>query len=114
MGRIFHATDTELQRDVAVKVLADRYSDDQDVRARFRREARAAARLSGNPNIVTIFDVVDYEGRPMIVMEFLDGGSLEARVEGTMAVRPRRSSRGWHRLPTRSTLPTRRESCTAT
>jgi len=82
MGRIFHATDTELHRDVAVKVLAERYSHDQDVRARFRREARAAARLSGNPNIVTIFDVAEHEGRPMIVMEFLDGGSLEARVEG--------------------------------
>jgi serine/threonine protein kinase len=82
MGRIFHATDTDLRRDVAVKVLADRYSHDQDVRARFRREARAAARLSGNPNIVTIFDVAEYDGRPMIVMEFLHGGSLEARVEG--------------------------------
>jgi serine/threonine protein kinase len=82
MGRIFHATDTELRRDVAVKVLADHYSHDQDVRARFRREARAAARLSGNPNIVTIFDVAEFEGRPMIVMEFLDGGSLEARIEG--------------------------------
>jgi serine/threonine-protein kinase len=82
MGRIFRATDTDLRRTVAVKVLADRYSYDQDVRARFRREARAAARLSGNPNIVTIFDVAEYEGRPMIVMEFLDGGSLEARIEG--------------------------------
>jgi serine/threonine-protein kinase len=82
MGRIFHATDTELRRDVAVKVLADRYSHDQDVRARFRREAHAAARLSGNPNIVTIFDVAEYQGRPMIVMEYLEGGSLEARIEG--------------------------------
>jgi hypothetical protein len=82
MGRIFRATDTELHRDVAVKVLAERYSHAQDVRARFRREARAAARLSGNANIVTIFDVAECEGRPMIVMEFLDGGSLEARVEG--------------------------------
>ena len=82
MGRVFHATDSELRRDVAVKVLADRYADNEDVRARFRREARAAARLSGNPNIVTIFDVGEYQGRPMIVMEYLDGGSLEARVQG--------------------------------
>jgi serine/threonine-protein kinase len=67
---------------VAVKVLADRYSHDQDVRARFRREAHAAARLSGNPNIVTIFDVAEYQGRPMIVMEYLERGSLEARIEG--------------------------------
>jgi len=82
MGRVFHATDTELRRDVAIKILADRYSHAQDVRARFRREALAAARLSGNPGIVTIFDVAEYQGRPLIVMEFLEGGSLEARIEG--------------------------------
>jgi serine/threonine protein kinase len=64
MGRIFHAIDGELERDVAVKVLADRYAGDEEVRARFRREALAAARLSGNPNIVTIFDVAEYHGRP--------------------------------------------------
>jgi tetratricopeptide (TPR) repeat protein len=82
MGRIFRATDSELQREVAVKVLADRYADDQEVRARFRREALAAARLSGNPNIVTIFDVAEYQGRPLIVMEYLEGGSLETRIQG--------------------------------
>jgi eukaryotic-like serine/threonine-protein kinase len=82
MGRILHATDTQLERDVAVKVLADRYADDQQVRARFKREALAAARLSGNPNIVTIFDVGEHQGRPMIVMEYLEGGSLETRIEG--------------------------------
>jgi eukaryotic-like serine/threonine-protein kinase len=82
MGRVFHATDTELRRDVAVKVLADRYAGDEAVRRRFRREALAAARLSAHPNIVTIFDVGDCEGRPLIVMEYLAGGSLEARVQG--------------------------------
>lgn len=82
MGRVFHACDAELRRDVAVKVLADRYSDNEAVRARFRREALAAARLSRYPNIVTIFDVAEYQGRPMIVMEYLEGGSLEARVQG--------------------------------
>src|SRR5690349_25141803 len=82
MGRVFLATDTELGRDVAVKVLADRYADDEGVRARFRREALAAARLSGNPNIVTIFDVAEHDGRPMIVMEYMSGGSFETRVHG--------------------------------
>src|SRR3954464_10307372 len=82
MGRVFHAIDTELHRDVAVKVLADRYAGDQQIRARFRREALAAARLSGNPNIVTIFDLTEYGGLPMIVMEYLHGGSLEARIHG--------------------------------
>jgi eukaryotic-like serine/threonine-protein kinase len=82
MGRVFRATDSELRRDVAVKVLADRYAENEDVRARFRREALAAARLSGNPNIVTIFDVGEHQGRPLIVMEYLTGGSLEERVRG--------------------------------
>lgn len=82
MGRVYRATDTELRRDVAVKVLADRYADDESVRARFRREAFTAARLSGNPNIVTIYDVLEHEGRPMIVMEYLRGGSLETRIQG--------------------------------
>jgi eukaryotic-like serine/threonine-protein kinase len=82
MGRIFRATDTELRREVAVKVLAERYADDDSIRDRFRREALAAARLSANPNIVTIFDVLEYDGLPMIVMEYLSGGSLEERVQG--------------------------------
>src|SRR5437868_5286500 len=80
MGRVFRATDSELRRDVAVKVLADRYAENEDVRARFRREALAAARLSGNPNIVTIFDVGEHADRPFIVMEYLGGGSLEERL----------------------------------
>jgi eukaryotic-like serine/threonine-protein kinase len=82
MGRVLHAIDRELRRDVAVKVLADRYADNESVRARFRREALAAARLSAHPNIVTIFDVAEHEGRPMIVMEYMSGGSLETRVQG--------------------------------
>jgi serine/threonine-protein kinase len=82
MGRIFRATDRELRREVAVKVLADRYADDAGVRARFQREALAAARLSSHPNIVTIYDIAECNGRPMIVMQYLEGGSLEARVEG--------------------------------
>jgi serine/threonine-protein kinase len=81
MGRVFRATDTALRRDVAVKVLAERYADDEAVRERFRREALAQARLSGNPNIVTIFDVAEHHGQPMIVMAYMEGGSLEARVQ---------------------------------
>jgi eukaryotic-like serine/threonine-protein kinase len=80
MGEIYRATDTALGRDVAVKVLAQRYALDEAVRERFTREALAAARLSGNPNIVTIFDVGEHGGRPFIVMEYLPGGSLEERL----------------------------------
>ena len=80
MGEIYRATDSTLGRAVAVKVLAERYSLDAAVRERFTREALAAARLSGNPNIVTIFDVGEHGGRPFIVMEYLAGGSLEQRL----------------------------------
>jgi eukaryotic-like serine/threonine-protein kinase len=77
MGDIYRATDSVLGREVAVKILAERYSQDQSVRQRFKREALAAARLSGEPNIVTIFDVGEHHERPYIVMEYLPGGSLD-------------------------------------
>jgi predicted Ser/Thr protein kinase len=82
MGEIYLATDEVLGREVAVKVLAQRFAQDESLRERFKREALAAARLSGNHNIVTIFDVDEHGGRPIIVMEYLAGGSLEKRVEG--------------------------------
>ena len=80
MGEIYRATDTVLGRTVAVKVLAERYAQDESVRGRFTREALAAARLSGEPSIVTIFDVGEHEQRPFIVMEHLGGGSLQERL----------------------------------
>jgi eukaryotic-like serine/threonine-protein kinase len=80
MGEIYRATDRELGRDVAIKVLAERFSADEESRGRFQREALAAARLSGTPNIVTIFDVGEHNGRPLIVMEYFPGGSLEQRL----------------------------------
>jgi eukaryotic-like serine/threonine-protein kinase len=83
MGEIFCATDSELGREVALKVLAARYAQNKPLRARFEREALAAARLSGTPHIVTIFDVTEHAGRPIIVMEYLSGGSLEAQIAGT-------------------------------
>ena len=83
MGEIYRATDQELDREVAVKVLAERFAEDDELRERFRREALTAASLSSNENIVTIFDVAEHEGRPMIVMELLSGGSLERRLAGS-------------------------------
>src|SRR5213079_1266541 len=81
MGEIYRATDATLGRAVAVKLLAERYSRDESVRRRFTREALAAARLSGEPHIVTIFDVGEHAERPFIVMEYLSGGSLEERIQ---------------------------------
>jgi len=80
MADIFRATDAELGRPVAVKVLADHCAEDGDIRARFLSEGRAAARLSGDPNTVTIYDVGEAAGRPYIVMEYLPGGSLATRL----------------------------------
>src|SRR5437660_2751452 len=91
MGDIYRATDAVLGRDVAVKILADRYAQDSSVRERFTREALAAARLSGEPNTVTIFDVGEHDGRPYIVMEYLGGGSLDDVLRKGGAQQPRRA-----------------------
>ena len=83
MGEVYRATDGLLGRTVAVKVLADRHSRDPDVRARFTREARAAARLSAHPHVVTVFDVGEHDGHPFIVMEYLEGGSVYDRARSS-------------------------------
>ena len=77
MGEVYCATDTSLGRPVAVKLLDERISSDETLRKRFSREALAAARLSGEAGSVTIFDVGEWNDRPFIVMEYLNGGSLE-------------------------------------
>jgi serine/threonine protein kinase len=82
MGDIVLATDTVLDRPVVIKLLAERFAEDESIRRRFTREALAAARLSSAPNTVTIFDVGETEeGRPFIVMEYLPGGSLDDRLQ---------------------------------
>jgi eukaryotic-like serine/threonine-protein kinase len=90
MGDIYLATDDLLGREVAVKVLADRYAADESIRLRFKREALAAARLSGEPGAITIFDVGEWDDRPFIVMEHLGGGSLEDRLRRDGAQPPGR------------------------
>jgi serine/threonine protein kinase len=91
MGDIYRATDELLGRVVAVKLLADRYAQNDDIRQRFTREALAAARLSGEPSIITIFDVGEHHGHPFIVMEYLNGGSLEDRLREEGAQPPGRA-----------------------
>jgi hypothetical protein len=93
MGELYRAVDEELGRSVAVKLLAARYASDQDVRARFRREALAAARLSGEPNTVAVFDVGEWRGTPFIVMEYLGGGTLEERLRH--GAQPRADALRW-------------------
>jgi predicted Ser/Thr protein kinase len=79
MGEVFLAEDRELGRKVAVKLLDTRFSQDEQLRRRFKREALTAARLSGHPHVVTIYDVGEWRGRPFIVMEYLSGGALADR-----------------------------------
>jgi serine/threonine protein kinase len=81
MGEVYVATDRALERTVAVKLLAERYAREKDARARFQREAQAAARLSAAPNVVTVYDVAEHDGRPLIVMEYLSGGTVHQRLE---------------------------------
>jgi eukaryotic-like serine/threonine-protein kinase len=85
MGAIYLAEDRDLGREVAVKVLDDRFAGDEHLRQRFKREALTAARLSSHAHVVTIFDVGEWEGRPFIVMEYLPGGTLADRArEGSV------------------------------
>jgi len=76
MGLVYRARDESMNREVALKVLTADIEDDPDIRARFHREAQAAARLS-HPNIITIYDVGEDGDRFFIVMELLRGSILK-------------------------------------
>lgn len=79
MAEVFEAVQRNLKRRVAVKVLSSSAAERSDLRARFMREGEAAARLR-HRNVVEIYDVGTIEGRPYIVMEFLDGETLQERI----------------------------------
>jgi serine/threonine protein kinase len=79
MATVYRARDLKLDREVAIKLLADNLAGDDEVRKRFSREARLAARLD-HPNVVQVFDVGEDEGRPFIVMEHVEGGTLADRL----------------------------------
>src|SRR6187402_661337 len=79
MGEVYRARDTRLRRTVAIKVASAEVHADPQVRARFQREARAIAALN-HPHICAIHDVVSLEGFEIIVMEYLEGETLEQRL----------------------------------
>jgi eukaryotic-like serine/threonine-protein kinase len=81
MSTVFCAHDTLLERDVALKILHEHHSRDDDYVERFRHEARAVAQLS-HPNIVTVIDRGEADGRQFIVFEYVEGANLKELVNG--------------------------------
>src|ERR1700687_6192770 len=80
MGEVYRARDTRLDRTVAVKILPTHLSDNPEAKQRFEREARAISSLN-HPNICTLHDVGSQDGTSYLVMEYVQGETLESRLQ---------------------------------
>jgi serine/threonine-protein kinase len=90
MSSVYRAHDTVLERRVAIKVLHEHYSSDPEYVERFRREARAIARLA-HPNVVTVIDRGEWDGRQFIVFEHVAGENLKTAIERVGALPVKRA-----------------------
>jgi eukaryotic-like serine/threonine-protein kinase len=90
MSSVYRAHDTVLERRVAIKVLHEHYSNDSEYVERFRREARAIARLA-HPNVVTVIDRGEFDGRQFIVFEHVAGENLKTAIERVGALPVKRA-----------------------
>jgi eukaryotic-like serine/threonine-protein kinase len=79
MGEVYRAEDTNLSRQVAIKVLPDEFAHDAERLARFQREAQVLASLS-HPNIATLYGLEESDGKRFIVMELVEGQTLAHRL----------------------------------
>src|SRR5262249_11181272 len=80
MGEVYRAHDEKLGREVAVKVLPAAFAADAERLARFEREAKTLATLN-HPNIASIYELVETNGVPALILELIDGETLEDRLE---------------------------------
>ena len=90
MGEVYRARDTQLGRDVAIKVLPSAFAVDRDRLSRFEQEACAASALN-HPNILVVHDIASHDSAPYVVSELLEGETLRKRIGGT-ALGQRRAS----------------------
>ncbi len=117
MGEVYRARDTRLERDVAIKLLSDALSKDPEHLARFEREARVLAALN-HPHIAAIYGLEENDGMRFLVLELVEGESLDVRLargalpvcRGSRARRPdRRRARGGAREGRRPPRPEARQ-----
>ena len=113
MGEVYLAEDLRLGRKLALKIVSSHLAQDDDRLRRFQWEARSVSALN-HPNVITIYDIGEAEGRHFIATEFIDGETLRALRERRTRAAGVSPLISWSRRHAGSRLRTRSGSCTAT